>query len=228
MCCSRAVKRSSKVAEQSVIELCRRRLPELFAAGLARLEVKARGGDRTAQARLSGLIAGGVPVRLVFEGQGGGELLLLVGREGLAFAQELPAAGFGYALSVPAQAARYGFGLLDRGEIELGELARGVAMFGSHTARDLLGATRFGYAAEVSDVPVLGSLRSMVSLGSPSLPAAPEFTLRVHYDELEDAREQHIAPHQLFLAGKVQIEGNVAKAMLLGMTLAQLAGPPLG
>jgi hypothetical protein len=44
----------------------------------------------------------------------------------------------------------------------------------------------------------------------------------VAYDELEDARELGIGPHQLFLSGKIRIDGDAAKAMMLGMTLAQL------
>ena len=49
-----------------------------------------------------------------------------------------------------------------------------------------------------------------------------EFSLTVDADELEDAREQGLGAHQLFLAGKIRIDGDAAKAMQLAMVLAQL------
>jgi hypothetical protein len=209
--------------ETDVLELYARKLPELFASALARLEQRASEGHAPTAALLARLVPEPVSVRVDFEGQGGGELCLLAGRQGVALAPALPASGFGHALRISARAAAYGLTSLDRGELDLEEIARGIATLGSGVARDLFTRTPFGFEIEVKDVPVLGTVRARISLGKAALPAAPEFSLSVDYDELADAREEQIGPHQLFLAGKVRIDGDVAKAMLLGMSLAQLA-----
>lgn len=208
--------------EEDAIKLYRRRLPDLFAHALAGLERRASAGDRSAQARLADLTAEPIPLRVRFEGQGGGELLLRAGRSGLELADSLPDTGFGHAFSIPSTAARYGLTMLDRSELSLGEIAQGVALCGSRTAHELFTATKFAYEFEVSGVPVLGAVCSRISLGRAAWPDKIEFKLTVHYDELADAREERIPPAQLFFAGKIKIDGDVAKAMQLGMTLAQL------
>jgi hypothetical protein len=211
------------MVQEDVIKVYRRRLPDLFAHALAGLERRAAAGDRGAKARLSDLVAEPVPVRVVFEGPGGGELLLSAGRSGLELADALPGAGFGHAFSIPSVAAHHGLTMLDRSELSLGEIAQGVALLGSRTAHGLFSATNFAYEFEVSAVPVLGAVCSRISLGRAVLPTKPEFKLTVHYDELADAREERVPPQQLFFAGKIKIDGDVAKAMQLGMALAQLS-----
>jgi SCP-2 sterol transfer family protein len=198
------------------------RLPALFAAELARLEQRAQAGDAALRARLEQMAVTPVVALVRFEGEGGGELGLHASRSELRVAPQAPQAGFGYALALPVAAAAYGITLLERGGAEVAEAARGLAMLASATARALFSSASFAFELNVTDTPVLGGLRARIALGRCTLPAAPEFTLTVEYDELEDAHEAGIPPHQLFLAGKIKIDGDVAKAMLLGMTLAQL------
>jgi hypothetical protein len=206
-----------------VIKLYRRRLPELFAHATAGLERLASAGDKAAQAQLDDLVAEPVAVRVRFEGQGGGELLLRTGRSGLELVEALPTTGYGHAFSVPAAAARYGLSMLEVSELSVGENAQGLALLASRAAQGLFGATTYEYEFEISEVPVLGTVCSRISLGRPVLPTKTEFKLTVHYDELADAREERIPPAQLFFAGKIKIDGDVAKAMQLGMALTQLS-----
>ena len=153
--------------ETDVLELYARKLPELFASALARLEQRAREGRAPTAALLSRLVPEPVPVRVHFEGQGGGELRLLAGKQGLSIAPTLPASGFGHALRISARAAQYGMTSLERGELDLEEIARGIASLGSGVARDLFTRTAFGFEIEVKDVPVLGSVRARIALGKP-------------------------------------------------------------
>jgi hypothetical protein len=193
--------------------LYEQRLPELFDVALARLEPRL----------FQKLALAPTPVRVRFEGEGGGELGLLAGRDGFSFADPagFGAAEFGFALSVTTKAAHHGLHMIDRGELALDEIARGVAMLGSRTSRELFGRTPFSFEIDVVDVPVLGTVRNEIRMGRTAL-SAPEFMLSVDYDDLADAREDQVPPHQLFLDGKVRIRGDASKAMLLGVTLAQL------
>lgn len=204
------------------LELLRSRLPALFAQGLADLQRRAAEGDGSAHERLAALAHGKAAALLRLVGPGGGELHLASDGQALGIEAAKVAEAFGHALSLPAAAARHGLGMLGQGALEVQELVRAWAGLVSADARDLFAAATYAFELVITRVPVLGDLRMVVSLGNPSLPSTPEFVLSVDYDELEDAREQNQGPHQLFMAGKVQIDGDVAKAMMLGMTLAQL------
>ena len=196
------------------------RLPALFAAELGRLEQHAK-SDAALRARLEQMGKTPVVTLLRFEG-GGGHLALRAARNALSLEPHAPQPGFGYALALPVEAAAYALSLLERGGPEVEEAARGMAMLASETARELFTTASFGFELNVMNTPVLGGLKVRISLGRCELRPRPEFTLSVEYDELEDAHDAGVAPHQLFLAGKIKIDGDVAKAMLLGMTLAQL------
>jgi hypothetical protein len=205
-----------------VLEQYRSRLPKLFTEVMATLEAQARGGDNAAHARLVQILGEPIHTAIALEGEGGGEFFLRVAPGGMSVVAEQTATGFGHALGVSVAAARHGLRLLDDGEVDALELAAALSVLASPIAREEFGRVSFAFELEVPRVPVLGTVRAKVCLGRPRLAKKPEFKLTVDYDELEDAREQGLGPHQLFLAGKVRIDGDVAKAMLLGMTLAQL------
>lgn len=206
------------------LERLRARLPGLFTAALGRLEQRAKNGDAAAAQRLAA--AGGAPVTSLLKlvGDGGGELWFGAGRAGLELraAPDAPASAFGHALELPVAAARYALLLAEREAGEVEEVVSALAAIASQSARDALATDSFCFSIEVLRVPVVGTLRARVGFGRPLLAAKPEFSLTVDADELEDAREQGLGPHQLFLAGKIRIDGDAAKAMQLAMVLAQL------
>jgi hypothetical protein len=205
-----------------LLDLYRRRTPELYATALEQLEQRAREGDQGLRARLEHMAALPVVSLVRLEGEGGGELWMLAARDELRVSSQAPPAGFGYALAISVNVARHGLSLLSRDGVDVSEAARGLTLLASSSARELFSGITFGFELEVSNTPELGTVRAQLSLGRPVLAARPDFKLTVDYDELEDARDQGLTAHQLFLAGKIKIEGDVAKAMLLGMTLAQL------
>lgn len=205
-----------------LLDQYRRRLPELFVGALTRLEQRASQGDQALRARLEQMATDPVVSLLRLEGEGGGELWLQANRRALHLASPPSSVGYGYALCISTTVARQGLALLERGGVDVEEATRGLLSLSSNTARELFSGVSFGFELEITNAPVVGSLGARVSLGRAALGTKPEFKLTVEYDELEDAREQGLTPHQLFLAGKIRIEGDVAKAMLLGMTLAQL------
>jgi hypothetical protein len=205
------------------LERLRARLPELFAAAVARLEQRAASGDAALAQRLSAAGGAQVPSVLRLAGEGGGELWFSAGRAGLE-RRDTPAqeSEFGHALELPVSAARYALMLAERDASQVEEVVGALAAIASKTAREALAKVSFSFAVEVPNVPVIGTLRARVGFGRPALAARPEFSLKVDADELEDAHEQGLGPHQLFLAGKIRIEGDTAKAMQLAMVLAQL------
>jgi hypothetical protein len=198
------------------------KLPELFAQAVLDLERRASAGDANARQRLVDLDATSYAlIRLSGEGQG--DLHLESGRRALAIAAgPIMPGSFGHALALPSAAARHGLAQLGEDRPELARVVSAWATLVSRDARSVLAGMTYAFDLEVLRVPVIGDLRATISLGSPDLPASVDFRLTVDYDELEDAREQQLGPQQLFLAGKVRIDGDVAKAMMLGMTLAQL------
>ena len=205
------------------VQLCESRLPALFEAARQALEAGAASGDTVAKARLSALTTEKVQTRLRFGGSPAEELWLLTDRSGLIVQRTAQApAGFGYAVEVPRSAAVLAFELLERRELEPQPIARALLVMGSQKARSLFSAARFAFDVTVMRVPVLGTTTVRLALGRTDLPSRPDFSVQVEYDELEDARERGTPPHQVFLAGKMKVDGDAATAMRLAMTLAQL------
>lgn len=189
------------------LEFCRARLPQLFA--------------QTHDALQPRVSAQPVGTRVRFSGDDGGEIhWLVVGRElRIVDATELPA--FGHALELPARAAAYGIDRFERGNFEPEQVGGMLTLLATDAAREAFSSTTYGFELRIVDVPVLGDVRLCVSLGTFELDVPPEFTLEAQFDDLADAREQGLRPHQLFMAGKLEMDGDVAKAMMLGMALAE-------
>ena len=136
-----------------ILERLRARLPELFAAAVARLEQRAAGGDRTAGQRLAAAGDAQVPslLRLGGDEGGGGELWFDAGRGGLQLrdAPATPAGEFGHALELPVAAARYALLLAERTPGEVEEVVSALAAIASATARDALATVSFCFSVEV-------------------------------------------------------------------------------
>lgn len=209
------------------VQFCEARLPALFYEVQKGLEAAAQSGDTVAKARLSALTNTKVQTRVRITGGAAGagdELWLLTDRNGLAVQRTAPAAGgFGYAVQVTREAAVFAIDMLERNELEPERIARALLVMGSTQARESFSAARFCFDVTVLNVPVLGTTTARLALGRVDLPLKPDFAVRVELDELEDARERGTPPHQLFLAGKMIVDGDAAQAMRLAMTLAQLA-----
>lgn len=205
------------------VQFSEARLPALFEAARQGLEAAAQSGDTVAAARLNALTADKVHSLLRFAGGANEELWLLTDRSGLTVQRTAPPpSGFGYALQVPRAAAAYAIELLEKNELEPERIARALLVMGSQKARSLFSAARAAFDVTVLHVPVLGTCSVRLAFGRTDIPARPDFSVEVEFDELEDARERGTAPHQIFLAGKMKVDGDAAAAMRLAMTLAQL------
>jgi hypothetical protein len=215
---------ANPLAADFVAAFCETRLPALFEDARRALESAAQGGDTVAAARLAALTADKVCSLVRFSGGGASEeLWLLTDRSGLTVQRSAPpSTGFGYALEVSRAAAELTIEMLERNELEPDRIARALLVMGSEKARALFSAARCAFDVTVLHVPVLGNSAVRLAFGRTDIPARPDFTVEVEYDELEDARERGTPPHQIFLAGKMKVDGDAAAAMRLAMTLAQL------
>jgi hypothetical protein len=211
------------------LDFCRNRLPPIFAETVARLREQAQQGDARLRAVFDAGSDATVTSRVALTGEGGGELLLVLEGEALVVREvEQDASpdagdGFGYALSMPTGVASHVLSRVQTEGPEAQRLARALSVLASRAAVAAFRERSFELEATVRRVPVLGDVRLQAALGRPAL-SAPQFTLAIEYDELADAIEQGVSPHELFFAGKLEMDGDVSRAMLLGMTLAQLDG----
>lgn len=198
---------------------------QVLQRALARIEKRVRSGERRIARTLAAVSEEPTFARLVLTGEGGGELWFVADRSGmraLAAGDPRPVQSFGYAVEVPVSVAAHLLEQLASGAIEDEAALLSLAALASDRARELFGATAFALRMEVRGVDGLGVVSARVNIGRPALDAAPEFTLRLAATDLVDTFEQDAQPQRLFLEGKVEIEGDVAKAMLLGMLLAEI------
>ncbi len=204
------------------ISFCFVELPSLFERAKKLLEQAAVGGDARAQKRLGEALAAAATARVVFDGPGGGEVFLSADHGELRVSHDKPAAPvLRYAARFPTAAAHYGVELITGGEVVPEGEVQAALSFSSARADQLFGLYKFGFDVEVAGLPEVGDVTMRFGLGR-DLPTAPEFTLRVTYADLLGARDRRMGPQELFSSGKLVILGDVAKAMMLGMTLSQL------
>ena len=197
------------------VQFCEARLPSLFEVARLELEAAAQRGDSVASARLSALTADKVRTRVRFAGGDNDELWLLTDRSGLAVQRTAPVqVGFGYAVEIARGAAVFAIDMLERQELEPERIARGLLVMGSERARALFSAARVAFDVTILNVPVAGEITLRLGLGRTDLPARPDFSVEVEYDELEDARERGTPPHQIFLQGKMRVDGDASRHAL--------------
>lgn len=204
------------------LALCGSRLPSLFHDALARLRTRAQPGAREALAALRDREGGAVACFLRLEGEGGGEGYL-VARSGALRLERSPAdAPVRYALRVPGSAILKGFAWLDAGELDAARLGDALLGLASREAEKLFQRYPCTFEAVVGGVPEIGDLALAAALGAGELPDVPQFTLRVAWPDLTQARAKGESMQDLILSGRARIGGDSARAMMLAMTLAQL------
>ena len=86
----------------------------------------------------------------------------------------------------------------------------------------MFAANPVSFEVRVAAVPDLGTLEVAFALGRAEVPASCDFRLITTYPDLEQARAQGLGPQQMLASGRLRLEGDVARAMGLGMMLMQL------
>jgi hypothetical protein len=107
-------------------------------------------------------------------------------------------------------------------QFEPARLAGALARLCHPRVLAMFAANPVSFELNVAAVPDLGPLQVTFALGRAELPTASDFRLSVAYPDLIQARLQGLTPQQLLASGKLRLEGDVARAMGLGMMLMQL------
>jgi hypothetical protein len=189
--------------------------PRLFAEGVALME--AAGSSRLADVKAA---AGGA--HLVLEGEGGGEVWLVVS-DGVMRAERSAPAGvtISIAVAIPASALAAALEMLEgEGTLELDDAKVRIAGAASKRFEGLLAAEKIAFHVTVKDVPDLESVTAKIGLGLPDPPDKAGFTATLSWDSLEDVRNGDLTPQQLFF-NKTKIVGDATRAMALAMTAMQ-------
>jgi hypothetical protein len=202
------------------MEFFRVDLPALFAKGVAGLEAK---GSEGAAARLADVKGARGAVRVVLEGEGGGELFLS-SVDGVMSAHDTAPEGLPIRMAVGAPYDALKMALEEAETLELLQDEEGAAYRSTRLVSKQTDDTLEGHVLEFHvsfvDLPTEPDAVTLrVGMGTSEPPADPTFAVEVSWDDVEDVREGDLTPQQLF--GRLKITGDASKAMALGMTLMQ-------
>ena len=198
-------------------------LPSLFNRGVAALRERAEDGDEKAQARLADVEGASGAIRVVLEGDDGGELYIGTTNAVMSASEEAPEGlPIRHAIAVSAEAVEAALEEIeDSDEIDEDKAVRRITRIVSAEAETLLATYKLLFHVILKDVPDLDEVKLRIALGGDTPPDDPEFTATVSWDDIEDLRAGELTPQQLF--GRLRLAGDASKAMALGMTLMQKA-----
>jgi hypothetical protein len=191
----------------------------LFERGVRVLEARAEAGDGAASAALADIRRVRAATRLDFEPT---ETLWLVADAGVVHAvteapTEVPVRT---AVALPREAASTWIAqIVLANDIESDAAAVRAAQSVSRRLDDALGADSLSFHLLLEDAADFGTVPVRVGLGRAEAPSDPDFTITVRWDDLVEMRTSGATLQQLFLAGKVKLGGDYARAMQLAMQL---------
>ncbi len=205
------------------IEFVSEFLPEVFNAAIAEMRVAADGGDPEANKRHGDLKVSAWALRVVLEGEGGADLYLVVKDAAMHVTTTTPAVDVVVALAVPFEALEVALDELG-GDIEaaLPRVKKRITRLRAAEAMGLfqrLKAEPLHFHHVFKDTPDFDQVLVKIALGSGTPPAKPTFTVTLDYDTLVDMRAGRVKPQAVM--GRLQLTGDVSRAMALGMELMQ-------
>ena len=205
------------------IEFVSEAVPGLFNAGVKEMKAAADGGDADAKRRLAELQGTTRAVRVALEGKGGSDVYLLIKGGEMKSSKTAPSEAVTLTIAAPAEALEIALDEMGD-EIEKGfsKAPRRLARLSAnrvHGFIDKLAAEKLRVHYVVKDTPDFDEVRVKIGFGGPELAEKPLFTVAVDYDTLEEVRERKLKPQALM--GRLQITGDAARAMQLGMELMQ-------
>lgn len=200
-------------------DFLREEFPKLFNRGVEVLRSRAEAGNEQAKRVLADVEGVVGAVRLELEGD---SPIVLSADGGALSAGAEPAEGvpLKVAAQVPGNAAQVLLGeALSSGALEDDEIAVGAAQTASKRFEDALAGRPMTFAATVKGVPDLGNVVLQVAFNVPEVPSTPGFTTEVEYADLEATRRGELTVQELFLGGKLKMEGDYSMALQISMQL---------
>lgn len=200
-------------------DFLREEFPKLFNRGVEVLRGRATEGNEQAQRILADVEGVVGAARLELEGE---PPIVLSADAGAMSAGSEPSEGVPLKVTAraPGDAARVVLGeALASGSLEDDEIAVGAAQTASKRFEDALAGRPMTFAATVKGVPDLGNVVVRIAFNVPEVPADPGFTTEVDYADLEATRRGDLTVQELFLGGKLKMEGDYSMALQISMQL---------
>ncbi|MEM7434934.1 MAG: SCP2 sterol-binding domain-containing protein [Myxococcota bacterium] len=201
------------------IEFLQEDFPKLFNHGVKVLEARAAAGDEQAQRVLADVTGVTGAVRIELDDA---SPIVLSAAAGTLTAGDSPEAGvpLKVAAQVPEDAVQLLLGeALSTGALEDEEVAVGAAQTASKRFEEALAGRPMTLTATVKGVPGLGDVELRVAFNVPEVPPSPGFTTEVEFADLEATRRGELTVQELFLGGKLKMEGDYSMALQISMQL---------
>ncbi len=201
------------------IEFLRDTFPQLFARGVQVLRTRATGGDEQAQRILDDVTAvtGAASLRIDESPP-----VFLSAAEGALSAGDAPADGVPVkiAAALPGNAATLLLGeAVKAGALENDDVAIGAAQTASKRFEEALAGQPMTCHVTLLSVPDLGDVRVQVGFNVVEPPSEPGFTAQLQYGDLESVQRGELTVQELFLGGKLKMEGDYSLALQIAMQL---------
>jgi hypothetical protein len=203
------------------IAFFREDFPELFNRGVEMLQKNA-GKDDKAKARYEDTRAARGAVRVVLEGDDGGEIFLVAeGGEMKALDAAPSGMPVRMAFAGPVDALRVALERLIEEDLITNEKAPlRIARSASAEVEKVLAGHNLGFHLTLTDLPTdPAEVTVRIAVGGAEPPATPKFSAKVSWDDIEEVRAGEMTPQQLF--GRLKLTGDASQAMALGMALMQ-------
>jgi hypothetical protein len=201
------------------IEFLRDSFPKLFARGVEVLERRAAGGDDRAQRILDDVkgVTGAASLQIDDEPP-----VVLSAKEGVLRAGDAPADGVPIKITaaVPGEAVQLLLGEVAKtGALDDDEVAIGAAQTASKRFEDALAGQPMTCHLTLRGVPGLGDVVLRVGFNVPEVPEEPGFTTELQFSDLEMVQRGELTVQELFLGGKLKMEGDYSLALQISMQL---------
>jgi hypothetical protein len=201
------------------IEFLRDRFPQLFARGVEVLRTRAAGGDERAQRILDDVTGVTGAASLQIDEQ---PPVVLSATDGTLSSGDAPAEGvpIKIAATLPGSAATLLLGEAMRaGAFDDDEVAIAAAQTASKRFEDALAGQPMTCHVTLLGVPDLGDVRLQLGFNVSEPPREPGFTTELQYADLESVQRGQLTVQELFLGGKLKMEGDYSLALQIAMQL---------
>jgi hypothetical protein len=203
----------------SPIEFLRESFPKLFDRGVAVLQNRAAGGDERAHRILEDVkgVTGAASLQIDDDPP-----IVLSAREGALSSDGAPAEGVPIKIvaALPGDAAGLLLGQVAKtGALDDDEVAIGAAQTASKRFEDALGGQPMTCHITLRGVPEVGDVRVRVGFNVAEPPKDPGFTTELQFSDLEQVQRGELTVQELFLGGKLKMEGDYSLALQIAMQL---------
>lgn len=201
------------------IEFLRDSFPQLFARGVKVLQGRAAAGDERARRILDDVtgVTGAASLQI-----DDGPPVVLSAKSGELISGDVPSEGVPVkiAAALPGDALTVLLGqAAEAGALENDEVAIGAAQTASKRFEEALAGQPMTCHLTLRGVPSLGDVRVRLGFNVLEPPEEPGFTTELEFTDLESVQRGELTLQELFLGGKLKMEGDYSLALQIAMQL---------